>query len=157
MFGRVLVAFDGSAPARRAVQVAVEIAGRFHSVLTIAHVRPSGVAGADPLLESLVPLSEEGKAFGAVVEEVRAKALAQGAAVVESVLLQGDVVETLLDWLDRHHQDLTIVGSRGLTRGRRLLLGSVSSGLVNQAPCPILVVRGAREHRPHAEPHPTGS
>jgi nucleotide-binding universal stress UspA family protein len=154
MFGRILVAFDGSAPARRATHVATEIAARFHSVLTIANVRPGGSVVRDPVLESLVPLSEEGKAFVSVVEEVRSRALAEGAAAVESVLLQGDVVETLLDWLSHHHQDLVVVGSRGLTRGRRLFLGSVSSGLVNRAPCPVLVVRATREHHVHPDLHP---
>lgn len=142
MFGRVLVAFDGSVPSRRAVHVATEISARFHSVLTIAHVRPGGSAPTDPLLESLVPLSGEGKTFVSIVDEVRQQALTQGAAAVESALLQGDVVETLVEWLEAHHQDLVVVGSRGLTRGRRFLLGSVSSGLVNRAPCPVLVVRG---------------
>jgi nucleotide-binding universal stress UspA family protein len=151
MFARIMVAFDGSAPARLAAHAATEIAARFRSVLTIAYVTPS--ATTDPVLESLVPLPDGGKAFASVVEEVREKALAQGAASVESVLLKGEVLETLLAWLAHHHQDLVVVGSRGLTRGRRLLLGSTSSGLVNQAPCPVLVVRGVRDHRPRAEPH----
>jgi nucleotide-binding universal stress UspA family protein len=146
MFDRILVAFDGSGPARRAVHVATEIAARFHAVLTLAVVRPLGPSGGDAYLESLVPLSDEGKAFVSIVEEVRARALAHGAASVESALLQGDVVETLLRWIDHHPQDLLVVGSRGLSRGRRLLLGSVSSGLVSKAPCPVLVVRPAREH-----------
>jgi nucleotide-binding universal stress UspA family protein len=151
MFARILVGFDGSAPARLAIQAATEIAARFHSVLTLAFVISSTTS--DPVLESLVPLPDEGKAFASVVEEVREKALALGAASVESVMLRGEVVETLLGWLVHHHQDLVVVGSRGLTRGRRLLLGSVSSGLVNRAPCPVLVVRGARDHRARTEAH----
>jgi nucleotide-binding universal stress UspA family protein len=147
MFDRILVAFDGSSQARRAVHVATEVAGRFHASLTLAVVRAPGPAGADSYLESLVPLSDEGKTLASVVEEVREKALAHGAAAVESVLLQGEVVGTLLAWLERHPQDLLVVGSRGLSRGRRLLLGSVSSGLVSEAPCPVLVVRPARDHR----------
>lgn len=153
MFNRILVGFDGSAPARHAVHAATEIAARFHAALTIAYVRPASSVPRDALLESLVPLADEGKAFGAVVEEVRAKAVAQGAVAVESVMLEGDVVETLLAWIDHHHQDLVIVGSRGLSRGRRLLLGSVSSGLVNRAPCPVLVVRAVRDHHARAEAH----
>jgi len=147
MFDRILVAFDGSSQARRAVHVATEVAARFHATLTLAVVRPPGPSSADPYLESLVPLSDEGKALVSVVEEVREKALAHGAAAVDSVMLQGEVVETLLAWLEHHPQDLLVVGSRGLSRGRRLLLGSVSSGLVGEAPCPVLVVRPAREHR----------
>jgi nucleotide-binding universal stress UspA family protein len=147
MFDRILVAFDGSAPARRAVHVATEVAVRFHASLTIVVVRPLGPSGGDTYLESLVPFSDEGKTLVSIVEEVRTRALAHGAAAVESVVLQGDVVETLLGWIDHHPQDLLVVGSRGLSRGRRLLLGSVSSGLVSNAPCPVLVVRPAREHR----------
>jgi len=147
MFDRILVAFDGSSQARRAVHVATEVAARFHSTLTLAVVRPPGPASADAYLESLVPLPDEGKALVSVVEEVREKALARGAAAVDSVMLQGEVVETLLGWLERHPQDLLVVGSRGLSRGRRLLLGSVSSGLVGEAPCPVLVVRPPRDHR----------
>ena len=147
MFNRILVAFDGSAPARRAVHVATEIAARFHATLTLAVVRRLGPSGGDPVLESLVPFSDEGKALVSIVEELRAKALSHGAAAVESAVLQGEVVETLLQWLEHHPQDLVVVGSRGLSRGRRLLLGSVSSGLVSEAPCPVLVVRPARDHR----------
>jgi nucleotide-binding universal stress UspA family protein len=147
MFDRILVAFDGSSQARRAITVATEIAARFHATLTLAVVRPPGPASADAYLESLVPFSDEGKALVSIVEEVREKALARGAVAVDLVQLRGEVVETLLAWLERHPQDLLVVGSRGLSRGRRLLLGSVSSGLVSEAPCPVLVVRPAREHR----------
>ncbi len=153
MFDRILVGFDGSAPARQAIHAATEIAARFHSTVTIAFVHPASSTPRDAVLESLVPLPDEGKAFGAVVEEVQSKAVAQGAAGVESVLLEGDVVETLLSWINHHHQDLLVVGSRGLSRGRRLLLGSVSSGLVNRAPCPVLVVRAFRDHHTRAETH----
>ena len=154
MFDRILVAFDGSPPARRALSTAVEIASRFHSAITIAFVRQSNAGPTDTVLESLVPLAGEGKAFGAVVDEARSHALAQGAASVDSLVLGGDVVESLLSWIDRNHPDLVVVGSRGLSRGQRIFQGSVSSDLVNRAACPVLVVRGGRSHaaRPDARP-----
>ena len=43
--------------------------------------------------------------------------------------------------LEQNPTDLLVVGSRGLSAARRLLLGSVSTALVNHAPCPVLVVR----------------
>ncbi len=142
MFERIVVAFDGSPPARRALTAAIEVAGRFHSHLTIAFVRPAGSNPTDSVLESLVPMPDGGKTFATVVDETRAQATARGATAVESMMLGGEVAETLLAWIDRHHPDLVIVGSRELSRGRRLLLGSVSSALVQEASCPILVVRG---------------
>jgi len=141
MFERILVGFDGSVHARRAVQVASEIAGRFRSTLTIAVVRPSALGEAVARLDALVPISEDGRTLASLMDEMRDRALAQGAQVVEPVTLHGDVLESLLGYLGRNPQDLVVVGSRGLSPGRRLLLGSVSSGLVNSALCPVLVVR----------------
>jgi nucleotide-binding universal stress UspA family protein len=149
MFERILVAFDGSQPSRKAIHVAVELAERFGASLTLAMVRPPGSEPRDVVLESLVPLPGEGKAFSAVVDEVRATAMARGAKAVDSVVLHGDVIDTLLGWIHEHHPDLVVVGSRELSRGQRLILGSVSGGLIQRAPCPVLVVRGTRRASVH--------
>jgi nucleotide-binding universal stress UspA family protein len=151
MLERILVGFDGSAHARRACELATEIAGRFRSNLTLVVVRSPRGPGVDPALENLVPVADEGRAFASVLEEVREKAFNRGASAVEVVYLRGDPLESLLSWLTSHPQDLVVVGSRGLSRGRRLLLGSISSGLVNEAPCPVLVVRGHHGARSHAD------
>ena len=60
---------------------------------------------------------------------------------VETVRLEGPVVEELVTYLERDPPDLLVLGSRGLSAGRRLLMGSVSDALVHHAPCPVLVVR----------------
>jgi nucleotide-binding universal stress UspA family protein len=142
MFGRILAGFDGSIHSRRAVQVAAEIAGRFHATLTIVVVRPTAQGGETVArLESLVPISEDGRTLVSLMDEMRKQATTRGARVVEPVTLHGEVLESLLKYLERNPHDLVVVGSRGLTPGRRFLLGSISSGLVNSAPCPVLVVR----------------
>jgi nucleotide-binding universal stress UspA family protein len=141
MFERILAGFDGSTHSRHAVQVASEIAGRFHSALTIVVVRPPSRGEEVARLEALVPMGEDGRTLATLLEEFRERALALGADVVEPVTLHGEVLESFLAYLSANPQDLVVVGSRGLTRSRRLLLGSVSSGLVNSAQCPVLVVR----------------
>lgn len=157
MFDRILAGFDGSPTSRRAVQVASEIAGRFQSVLTIAVVRPPNRGEEMARLDALVPMAEDGRTLVTILEEFRERALAHGARMVEPVTLHGEVLDSLLDYLARNPQDLVVVGSRGLSRSRRLLLGSVSAGLVNSAHCPVLVVRPGPPHpaKPltHAEGH----
>jgi nucleotide-binding universal stress UspA family protein len=76
-----------------------------------------------------------------LIEEIKEEAARRAVPAVEPVFLQGEVLPTLLTYLREHPQDLAVTGSRGLSRGKRLFLGSVSSGLVGQAPCPVLVVR----------------
>ncbi len=150
MLERVLVGFDGSHHARRACELAIEVAARFGSAVTLVVVRPPKAGGPDPALENLVPVAGESKAFAAMLEEVQSRALSAGATHCDTVYLFGDPLEAILAWVHRHPQDLIVVGSRGLSRGRRLLLGSISSGLVNSAPCPVLVVRGHHGGRPRS-------
>jgi len=128
VFERILVGFDGSVHSRRAVQVASELAGRFQSALTIAIVRPTAPREEVARLEALVPISADGRTLVTILEEMRAQALTLGARAADPVTLHGEVLNSLLDYLSRNPHDLVVVGSRGLTPGRRLLLGSVSSG-----------------------------
>lgn len=153
MFERILVGFDGSPHSRRAVQVATELAGRFQSTLTIAVVRPSRQGEAEAKLDALVPFDADGRTLVSILDELRDRGLAHGAKVVEPVTLYGEVLPSLLEFLTRNPQDLVVVGSRGLTRSRRLLLGSVSSGLVNSAHCPVLVVRHGPPHLSRTPAH----
>jgi len=151
MFGKILVGFDGSHHSQRALQAAVEIAERFGSAITVAVVLAEGPEAADPLLQSLIPFGDDNRTLAGMLDDAKEKALAHKVPSFRTVHLHGDVADALLAFLETEHQDLVIVGSRGLTPGRRLLMGSVSSSLVNDAPCPVLVVRPPRAHRGHAE------
>lgn len=147
MFERILVAFDGTPESRRAYRAALELALRFHSSLTIAIVHPPSRTPDGSELQRLVPIDSEGKTIAMLLEEMEADARSRGITSMSPVYLQGEVTPALVDYLKRVPHDLAVVGSRGLSRGRRLLLGSVSSGLATDAPCAVLVVRTSRTGR----------
>jgi nucleotide-binding universal stress UspA family protein len=147
MFDKVFVAFDATPEARRACEIAIDIAAKFQSSITVGTVQPPTKEVPSPDLENLVPIGPEGKTLPMVIEELRAAALGRGVSSLEPVFLHGEVLPALLTYLTEHPQDLAITGSRGLSRGQRLLRGSVSAGLVNEAPCPVLVVRGRHAPR----------
>ena len=144
MFAKILVGFDGSPHAQRAVDSALEVAGRFRSAVTVAIVRPTSSEETPAELEKLLPLGDDGRPLGVVLDLIRDRGLSVGASRVDWTVLRGEVVDRLVELIARDHFDLVVVGSRGLTAGRRLLLGSVSAALVNRAPCPVLVVRGTK-------------
>jgi nucleotide-binding universal stress UspA family protein len=50
-------------------------------------------------------------------------------------------LRALLDTVAKVNADAVIVGARGDGRVRRLLLGSVAEGVLNDCPVPVLVVR----------------
>ena len=58
--------------------------------------------------------------------------------IVENV---SSVVESIVDYAEEWKVDMIVVGTRGLTGFKKLLLGSVSTALVSHAPCSVLVVR----------------
>jgi len=64
-----------------------------------------------------------------------------GATVTRSYLRQGRPDKEIVDLAERMGAGLIVMGSRGLGRMKRALMGSVSSSVVCHAPCPVLAVR----------------
>jgi len=51
------------------------------------------------------------------------------------------VVDAIVQFAEKEKVELIVVGTRGLSGLKKLILGSVSSGVVSQAPCSVLVVK----------------
>ncbi len=143
LFGRITVAIDGSANGRSALEFAIDLAKHYDSalvVLSIAPLMPVYVSSAEPYVPATVPESELAR-YRTIVDEACREAEAAGVTKCTGICDEGVVVDEILAHLEQHPTDLLVVGSRGLSAARRLLLGSVSTALVNHAPCPVLVVR----------------
>jgi len=137
-FRRILVAYTTSEEARAALRAAAEL-GRACG----ATVRVVSVIGAVPSWTSEV--SGYADAVRATVQEELDRSLRVLASTVEceGIVLAGDPVGLLLEQ-SRDWADLVIAGSRGYGHARRVLLGSVSTGLLSGAHVPVLVTpRGA--------------
>jgi len=59
----------------------------------------------------------------------------------EVIEASGSTVETIVDFAVREKADLIVMGTRGLGGLKKMVLGSVSSGVVSHAPCSVLIVR----------------
>ncbi|MGP8078801.1 MAG: universal stress protein [Thermoplasmata archaeon] len=144
MFGRILACVDASPTGQHACAAAIEMATRFGCRLTLLTVLPAAGKDPQPDLERLVPMDSMNRPIPRIMEDAQSEALRKGIPAAEIVYLRGKVVESILEHLERAPPDLVVVGTRGLSRGSRILLGSVSSRLVTEAPCPVLVVRTVR-------------
>jgi nucleotide-binding universal stress UspA family protein len=140
-FRRAVVAVDDSEPARAAVDVAIafaqfnKIALRFVTVLdTVELVERASLYGYDPR-----PISDEMRADAAPVLEAAAQAARVAGIDVETALVEGHPVATLVEELK--NADLGIMGSHGRQGLQRLMLGSVAEDIVRGSPVPVLVVR----------------
>jgi nucleotide-binding universal stress UspA family protein len=133
------VGFDDSPESRLAVEWAADIARRSGASLRLLAVHtllPFGglAAGGDwgTMAVNEVLGSELQSAMEALVKDLESD------LAVESRLLRGDAPEALA--AQSEELDLLVLGSRGYGPVKSVLLGSVSSQVIKDAGCPVLIV-----------------
>lgn len=141
MFKHILVAYDGSAHAKRALEIAIDLAKKYEAKLDIVEVVDSTVfagAGLAPVPADVIKsVFDKAKAD---IEDAKKKSMEQGVEA-EGVIVEGDPASAILEYASKNNVDLIITGSRGLSTLKRIFLGSVSSRLVQEAKVPVLVVK----------------
>jgi len=144
-FHRIAVAIDGSETAAEALGLAIDLARRYGAellVVTVAPLPPVFSTPNEPLVPAAIPQSPVPR-YRELIDAAVARARSEGLRSVSGICEEGVVVDEVLAQVRVHRVDLLVVGSRGLSAAKRLLLGSVSSALVSRAPCPVLVVHPA--------------
>jgi nucleotide-binding universal stress UspA family protein len=132
---KILLATDGSEDARLAARAAAKLGDKTGAELHVVHAWqsvPYPVIDADYYEEGARRLLDEETEF---VSDA-------GAVVKEAHLVMGPPVDVILDLAEGIGADLIVVGSRGHGMFGRLILGSVSEGVVHHATRPVLVLRG---------------
>jgi nucleotide-binding universal stress UspA family protein len=140
---RFAVAIDGSKNGAHALEYAIELAKRYSGelvVLAVAPIVPVNISPNEPFVPAGVPPNLVAE-YRTLTEAAVKKAQGDGVKTVTGVTYEGVVVDEIVNHLEEHPADLVVVGSRGLSTAKRILLGSVSTGVVTHAPCPVLVVR----------------
>jgi nucleotide-binding universal stress UspA family protein len=156
LFKKILVAVDGSESADRAANAALELADSLKAQLIILHAvnAPSSYQrSALSSLGSMAPPAESQAVIDAYYSNAKEVAMRimsgtisdakKRGVSVKTVIPEGvtSVVETIINHASKENVDLIVVGTRGLGGFRKLLIGSVSSGVVTHAACPVLIVR----------------
>ncbi|HTT14163.1 MAG TPA: universal stress protein [Thermoplasmata archaeon] len=142
-FARITVAVDGSSIAHEALRAAIDLAQHYGGelqIVAVAPLLPVYVSAAEPYVSVNVTESDSAH-YRSIVEAAVKEAEAAGVSSVTGIAEEGVVVDELLAFLEKNPPDLLVLGSRGLSTAKRLLLGSVSDALVHHATCPVLVVR----------------
>ena len=141
MFRRLLVAFDDSPHAHRALAEAVELAKRTHAQLTVISVVPeqsNWVAAGYGMPAPAAPVSPELQAQRMLD---RAVSVVPHDLPVTVLLRSGPAAQAILDQAEAGGHDLIVMGTRGRGDLSSLLLGSVSHQVLRESRVPVLVAR----------------
>jgi nucleotide-binding universal stress UspA family protein len=134
---KVLIAYDGSEGAKRALELVVELfdGGNVEvTVLTVAEGVPLyGYAGMLPSAEQEAERQQQLEEAG--------KSLAASGIPSTLVTRSGDPAAAILDEAQKEGVDLIVMGTRGMSAPERWLIGSVSTKVLHHARCSVLVAR----------------
>lgn len=153
LFDKILVPIDGSEHSGRALETAIQIAKAHNSKLVLLSVYSVAVAPvANPEMAMSAPVIIPDASTAAVEIEgarnlgqkilARAEAKAKSEKIeVEAELAGGNAVDRILEKSKEGKFDLIVMGARGLSTIRKILIGSVSDGVIKNALCPVLIVK----------------
>jgi nucleotide-binding universal stress UspA family protein len=133
LFQRVLVPVDGSRYMSGVVAHAIAIAKKTGCSLTFLYV-----VNVEPA--TTLELEKQKESSTRIPEECRRKAAAEDVSASSRIEV-GSPAETIVEIAVRERFDLIIIGSRGRSRLKTLFVGSVADEVMEQASCPVLLVK----------------
>ena len=136
---------DGSDASINASNIAIDVAKKLNaSLIVLFVVSPApyldlGYANVGRMKEIK---SKEKIQAQKEVDKVKKKAMKSDVTVKTDVIIRyTSVVKEIVDYAEKYKIDLIITGSRGMTGFKKMLMGSVVSGVVTHAHCPVLIVK----------------
>jgi len=141
---RILVPLDGSDFSFRAAAYAIKLAKMsraeivcVHAIINLPYDQfASGGLAVTQYIDASKSMA------GKWYEQVKADASKQDVKVTgETILDVASPADSIVNYAERQNADLIVIGTKGKTGLKRFLLGSVASGVVIHAKCPVLVVR----------------
>lgn len=151
IFSKILVPVDGSINSMKAIDYAVNVAEKYKSEIIALHVLYSqtgfafhketvaGTITSSSLNDLNLEAKQEAEKW---FKEINKRAEKMNVQVkTEVVFTVISIIEGILTYAEKENIDLIIIGSKGKSGWKKLIVGSVASGISTYAHCPILIVR----------------
>jgi nucleotide-binding universal stress UspA family protein len=154
-FSKILIAIDGSKAAMDAADYAIEIAKKDKcqliaiTVLNISTPRRLSSSFITAPTYGLKELEEDRKEAQQWLDKVEKLAVKENNTNNNNIRFKSEIIEdptskvgsSIVDYAERENIDLIVIGTRGRTGFKKMLLGSVASDVVTYAHCPVMVIK----------------
>ena len=132
---RILVAVDGSENSKRAGEYAIKIGQELSADVMAVHIVPAGKYLPEQNLEKGT------KHDYAYLDKISEQSVSAGVNLkTETIKAESSVVDEITGYAEKEDIDLIVIGIRSVSEFR-FMLGSTATGVVVNAPCPVLVVK----------------
>ncbi len=135
----ILVAYDGSEPAERALRMAIDLARALSAkiyVIYVVNIPPE----VHMVLTTGTILGEIAREGQRILEKAK-MILEREGIVYELITEAGDPAEKIVETAEKLNVELIVMGHRGLSGFKRLLIGSVCEKVLRHSTRPVLVVK----------------
>ena len=136
---KILVAYDGSEPAEKAFDLALDFARCFHAEIYVLAVTRLPEPADDIETEAIMESAHE--YYEKLFAVLRQKSSGQNISLRFETMV-GHPAEQIIFFAEAKNIDHIIMGHRGKTLFQKWLLGSVAKRVMSYAPCSVTIVRG---------------
>lgn len=132
---KILVAVDGSVTSSTAAENAIDLAEKFGADLIALYIVPPNIK-----IREIFDLAKENGQR--IVDEVKYAESAKKLNVQTEVLWDvGSITKAIVEYAEENNVNLIVLGTRGISGIKQMLLGSTASGVVTYSHCPVIVVK----------------
>ena len=139
MFRNIMVAFDESTEAKKALNTAIELAKALSAELDVVTIlEPLPIYFSFSTLAAPVIDWRDERRTRCIALQIEARQLAEVAGIIfRTELVSGDEVSSIIECAKKYRADLLVLGMRK----HRLLIGHTTHDIAEHSPCPLLGVR----------------
>ena len=142
-FEQILVPYDASSYANHAFDDALKIAEKFGSKITVLTVLGTKVEQSTGIsLEKAIEIQERHEdAATKILKDLEGLAKEKGVEFSFKVIYEPSPYKGIVNFSNSNSMDLIVMGTHGRSGIKKALLGSVASGVVEHANCPVLIIK----------------
>lgn len=143
LFENILVPYDLSKAANHAYKVALDIAKKYNSKITVL-TSLEGDAWHHKYYDSRADnelVKKQKKAALQYISKLEDSAKKAKVPFKSQIIKSSSTVNTIVTFAKSRKYDLIVMGSHGRTGLDKIILGSVANGVVQKTKCPVLIVK----------------
>jgi len=142
-FEQILVPYDASSYANHAFDDALKIAEKFGSKITVLTILGTKVENTTGISLERAIETQDGHEDAAtkILKDLEGLAKEKGVGFSFKVSYESSPYKGIVNFSNSNSMDLIVMGSHGRSGIKKALLGSVASGVVEHANCPVLIIK----------------